>query len=83
MVGYLSMFRLAEICVLTDKSDYSDVEKIKYDWAKYVYADVLKIIPKDTPPSSWGLCHIDSLSRCKPVPQYYYRLLRHWLVFFT
>jgi hypothetical protein len=54
MVGYLSKFILAEIHVLTDKSDYSDVEKIEYDWVKSVYADVLEIIPKDTPPPPGG-----------------------------
>jgi hypothetical protein len=49
MVGYLSKFRLAKIQVLTDKPDYSDVERIKYDWTKSVYGDILEIIPKDTP----------------------------------
>jgi hypothetical protein len=54
---YLSKFRLAKIWAFTNKSDYSDIERIKYDWTKYVYGDVLEIIPKDTPPSSWRLHH--------------------------
>jgi hypothetical protein len=54
MVGYLSKFRLAEIRVLTDESDYSDVERIKYDWTKSVYGDISEIIPKDTPPPLGG-----------------------------
>jgi hypothetical protein len=68
MVGYLSKFRLAKICVLTNEPDYSDVGRIEYDWAKSVYGDVLEIIPNNTPSSCWRLCHSDSLSRCKPVP---------------
>jgi hypothetical protein len=49
MVGYLSKFRLAKIWVLTNKLDYSDVERIEYDWTKSVYGDISEIIPKDTP----------------------------------
>jgi hypothetical protein len=54
MIGYRANFRLAEIQVLTNKPDYSDVERIKYDWTKSVYGDVLEIIPKDTPPPLGG-----------------------------
>jgi hypothetical protein len=54
MVGYLSKFRLAEIWVLTNELDYSDVERIKYDWTKSVYGDISEIIPKDTPPPLGG-----------------------------
>ncbi len=78
MVSYLSKFWLAKIQVLMDEPDYSDVERIKYDWTKSVYGDVPEIIPKDIPPSSWRLHHTDSLSRCKPAPWHYYRSLSHW-----
>jgi hypothetical protein len=54
MVGYLSKFRLAKIWVLTNEPDYSDVERIEYDWTKSVYGDISEIIPKDTPPSLGG-----------------------------
>ncbi len=54
MVGYLTKFKLAEIHVLTDEPDYSDIERIEYDWAKSVYGDVSEIIPKDAPPSLRG-----------------------------
>jgi hypothetical protein len=54
MVGYLSKFRLAKIWVLIDEPDYSDVERIEYDWTKSVYGDVSEIIPKDTPPPLGG-----------------------------
>jgi hypothetical protein len=54
MVGYLSKFPLAKIGVLTDEPDYSDVERIKYDWTKSIYGDVSEIIPRDTPPPLGG-----------------------------
>jgi hypothetical protein len=54
MVGYLSKFRLANLRVLTDEPDYSDVERIEYDWTKSVYSDVSEIIPRDTPPPLGG-----------------------------
>jgi hypothetical protein len=57
MVGYLSKFRLAEIQVLTDEPDYSDVERTEYDWTKSVYGDVSEIIPKDTPLLLEALSH--------------------------
>jgi hypothetical protein len=54
MVGYLSKFRVAEIRVLTNEPDYSDGERIEYDWTKSVYGDVSEIIPRDTPPPLGG-----------------------------
>jgi hypothetical protein len=31
MVGYLSKFRLAELCILTNEPDFSDIEVAEYD----------------------------------------------------
>jgi hypothetical protein len=84
MVGYLSKFWLAEIRVLTNEPDYSDVERIEYDWTKSVYGDVSEIIPKDTPEYDWtksvygDVSEIIPLSIRKPVPWHYYRSLHHW-----
>ena len=33
----------------TQEPDYSDVPEEEYDWAKSVYGDVSKLIPKDAP----------------------------------
>ena len=49
MVGYLSKFRLAELRVLTDEPDFSDVEVAEYDWSKSICGDVKEVIPTDAP----------------------------------
>ena len=49
MVGYLSKFRFAELCVLTDEPDFSDIEVAEYDWSKSVYGNVSEAVPKDAP----------------------------------
>ena len=49
MVGYLSKFRLAELRVLTDEPDFSDIEVAEYDWSKSIYGDVKEVIPTDAP----------------------------------
>jgi hypothetical protein len=49
MVGYLSKFRFAELCVLTDEPDFSDIEVVECDWSKSVYGNASEAVPKDTP----------------------------------
>jgi hypothetical protein len=49
MVGYLSNFRFAELRVLTDKPDFSDIEVAEYDWSKSVYGNMSEAVPKDAP----------------------------------
>jgi hypothetical protein len=74
MVGYPSKFRLAEIRVLTNEPDYSDVERVEYDWTKSVYGDVSEIIPRDTPPPLGGfvtLTHYqDAIMNKMPIDWY-------------
>jgi hypothetical protein len=36
MVGYLSKFCFAELCILTDEPDFSDIEVAEYDWSKSI-----------------------------------------------
>jgi hypothetical protein len=66
MVGYLSKFRLAKIRVLTNEPDYSDVERIEYDWTKSVYGDVSEIIPRDTPPPLGGFITLTHYQDANP-----------------
>ena len=49
MVGYLSKFRFAELCILTNEPDFSDIEVAEYDWSKSIYGNVSKAVPKDAP----------------------------------
>jgi hypothetical protein len=49
MVGYLSKFRFAELRILTDEPNFSDIEVAEYDWSKSVYGDASKAVPKDAP----------------------------------
>jgi hypothetical protein len=49
MVGYLSKFRFAELRVLTDEPDFSDIEVAKYDWSKSINGNVSEAVPKDAP----------------------------------
>jgi hypothetical protein len=46
MVGYLSKFRFAELCILTDEPDFSDIEVAEYDWSKSIYG-ASEAVPKD------------------------------------
>jgi hypothetical protein len=34
MVGYLSKFCFAELFILTNEPDFSDIEVVEYDWSK-------------------------------------------------
>jgi hypothetical protein len=49
MVGYLSKFRFAELRILTNEPDFSDIEVAEYDWSKSVYGNACKAVPKDAP----------------------------------
>jgi hypothetical protein len=49
MVGYLSKFCFAELRILTDEPNFSDIEVAKYDWSKSVYGDASEAVPKDAP----------------------------------
>jgi hypothetical protein len=54
MVGYLSKFHFAELCILTDEPNFSDIEVAEYDWSKSVYGNASngnasKAVPKDAP----------------------------------
>jgi hypothetical protein len=50
MVGYLSKFRFAELRILMDEPDFSDIEQVaKYDWSKSVYGNASEAVPKDAP----------------------------------
>jgi hypothetical protein len=49
MVGYLSKFRFAELRILTDEPDFSDIEVAEYDSSKSIYGNVSKAVPKDAP----------------------------------
>jgi hypothetical protein len=49
MVGYLSKFRFAELCILTDEPDFSDIKVDKYNWSKSFYGKASKAVPKDAP----------------------------------
>jgi hypothetical protein len=49
MVGYISKFRFAELCILTDEPNFSDIEVAEYDWSKSVYGNASKAVPKDAP----------------------------------
>jgi hypothetical protein len=55
MVGYLSKFHFAELRILTDEPDFSDIEVAEYDWSKSIYGNASKAVPNDT------------LPRCEPV----------------
>jgi hypothetical protein len=49
MVGYLSKFCFAELRILTDEPNFSDIEVAKYDWSKSIYGNASKAVPKDAP----------------------------------
>jgi hypothetical protein len=49
MVGYLSKFRFAELRILTDEPNFSDIEVAEYDWSKSIYGNVSEAVPKDAP----------------------------------
>jgi hypothetical protein len=49
IVGYLSKFRFAELRILTDEPDFSDIEVADYDWSKSIYGNASKTVPKDAP----------------------------------
>jgi hypothetical protein len=49
MVRYLSKFCFAELCILTNEPDFSDIEVAEYDWSKSVYGNVSEDVPKDAP----------------------------------
>jgi hypothetical protein len=49
MVGYLSKFCFAELRILTEEPDFSDIEVAEYDWSKSVYGNVGEAVPKDAP----------------------------------
>jgi hypothetical protein len=49
MVRYLSKFRFAELHILTDEPNFSDIEVAEYDWGKSVYGNASKAVPKDAP----------------------------------
>ena len=54
MVGYLATMKLGEIRVLTEEPDYSDLERVEYDWSKSVYGNISEEIPKDAPEALGG-----------------------------
>jgi hypothetical protein len=49
MVGYLSKFHSAELRILTNEPNFSDIEVAEYDWSKSVYGNVSEDVPKDAP----------------------------------
>jgi hypothetical protein len=49
MVGYLSKFRFAELCILTNEPDFSDIEVAEYDWSKSIYGNASEAVPNDAP----------------------------------
>jgi hypothetical protein len=49
MVGYLSKFRFAELRILTDEPNFSDIEVAEYDWSKSLYQNASKAVLKDAP----------------------------------
>jgi hypothetical protein len=49
MVGYLSKFRFAELRILTDEPNFSDIEVAEYDWSKSIYGNASEAVPKDAP----------------------------------
>jgi hypothetical protein len=49
MVGYLSKFRFAELRILTDEPDFSDIEVAEYDWSKSIYGNASEAVPKVAP----------------------------------
>jgi hypothetical protein len=49
IVGYLSKFRFAELRILTNEPDFSDIEVAEYDWSKSTNENASKAVPKDAP----------------------------------
>jgi hypothetical protein len=49
MVGYLSKFRFAELCIITNQPNFSDIEVAENDWSKSLYGNASKAVPKDAP----------------------------------
>jgi hypothetical protein len=49
MVRYLSKFRFAELCTLTNEPNFSDIEVAEYDWSKSIYGNTSEAVPKDAP----------------------------------
>jgi hypothetical protein len=49
MVRYLSKFCFAELRILTNEPDFSDIEVPKYDWSKSIYGNASETVPKDAP----------------------------------
>jgi hypothetical protein len=43
MVGYLSKFHFAELCILTNEPNFSDIEIAEYDWSKSVFGNASKL----------------------------------------
>jgi hypothetical protein len=74
MVGYLSKFRFAELRILTNEPDFSDIEVAEYDWSKSIYWNASKAVPKDAPEP---LGKPVTLPRCDPVSWYHNRPIRH------
>jgi hypothetical protein len=49
MVGYLSKFRFAELHILSEEPDFSEIEVAEYDRSKSIYGNVSEAVPKDAP----------------------------------
>jgi hypothetical protein len=49
MVGYLSKFCFAELRILTNEPNFSDIEVAEYDSSKSVYGNASEAVPKDAP----------------------------------
>ena len=47
--GYLRKMRFATIRIRTEEPDYSDLERVKYDWFYTCYAGADEELPKDAP----------------------------------
>ena len=65
--GYMYKLKDAKICVCTQEPDYSDILEEEYDWAKSVYGDISKLIPKDAPESLGKCCDSLSFCQCQPI----------------
>jgi hypothetical protein len=68
MVGYLSNFRFAELCILMDEPDFSDIEVAEYDWSKSVYGKTQARLFLRMHLSLWvSPSQQHTLPRCEPV----------------
>jgi hypothetical protein len=64
MVGYLSKFCFAELCILIDEPNFSDIEVAEYDWSKSIYGNASEAFLETTNQSSTApLSHTPSCIR--------------------